>query len=86
MTVSRITNKVYNWASILEPNTREQAERASTMPFIFPHLAVMPEANPDAIWTRFKQALDSVRGPEATWLRVLTTSCVEPMPCATVTA
>lgn len=45
MTVNRITPKLYNWASILEENTREQAERASTMPFIFPHLALMPDAH-----------------------------------------
>lgn len=45
MTVKRITPKLYNWASILEPNTREQAERASTMPFIFPHIALMPDAH-----------------------------------------
>ncbi|NUS02093.1 MAG: RtcB family protein [Nonomuraea sp.] len=34
-----------NWASILEDNTREQAELASTMPFIHPHLALMPDAH-----------------------------------------
>jgi tRNA-splicing ligase RtcB len=34
-----------NWASILEDNTREQAERTSTMPFIFPHVALMPDAH-----------------------------------------
>lgn len=45
MTVQRISPKLYNWASILEDNTREQAERASTMPFIFPHLALMPDAH-----------------------------------------
>lgn len=45
MTVNRISPKLYNWASILEDNTRDQAERASTMPFIFPHLALMPDAH-----------------------------------------
>jgi tRNA-splicing ligase RtcB len=34
-----------NWASILEQNTREQAERTASMPFIFPHLALMPDAH-----------------------------------------
>ncbi len=34
-----------NWASILEDNTREQAVTASGMPFIFPHLALMPDAH-----------------------------------------
>lgn len=45
MTVQRVSPKLYNWASIIEDNTREQAERASTMPFIFPHLALMPDAH-----------------------------------------
>jgi tRNA-splicing ligase RtcB len=45
MTVQRVAPKLYNWASILQDNTREQAERASTMPFIFPHLALMPDAH-----------------------------------------
>ncbi|HEX3922934.1 MAG TPA: RtcB family protein, partial [Streptosporangiaceae bacterium] len=34
-----------NWASILEDTTREQAERTAAMPFIFPHLALMPDAH-----------------------------------------
>ena len=34
-----------NWASILEPNTRVQAELTATMPFIHPHLALMPDAH-----------------------------------------
>ncbi len=37
--------KLISWASILEDNTREQAVTASTMPFIFPHLALMPDAH-----------------------------------------
>ena len=45
MTIQKISPKLYNWASILEDNTREQAERASTMPFIFPHMALMPDAH-----------------------------------------
>lgn len=43
--MDKITNKLYSWASILEDNTREQAERASRMPFIQPHLALMPDAH-----------------------------------------
>lgn len=43
--MEQLTKKLMNWASILEPNTREQAERASTMPFIFPHIALMPDAH-----------------------------------------
>jgi len=34
-----------SWASILEPNTREQAVTASSMPFIHPHMALMPDAH-----------------------------------------
>jgi tRNA-splicing ligase RtcB len=34
-----------SWASILENNTLEQALNTATMPFIFPHLALMPDAH-----------------------------------------
>lgn len=40
-----ITNRLLSWASLLEPNTEEQARLASTMPFIHPHLALMPDAH-----------------------------------------
>jgi tRNA-splicing ligase RtcB len=43
--VEQISKKLMNWASILEPNTREQAERTASMPFIHPHLALMPDAH-----------------------------------------
>jgi tRNA-splicing ligase RtcB (3'-phosphate/5'-hydroxy nucleic acid ligase) len=42
--VEQITRRLMNWASILEPKTRAQAELTASMPFIFPHLAVMPDA------------------------------------------
>lgn len=45
MPIRQITKKLYNWASILEDDTRAQAERTSTMPFIHPHLALMPDAH-----------------------------------------
>jgi len=38
------TKRLMNWASIIEPDTLEQAKRTSEMPFIFPHLALMPDA------------------------------------------
>src|ERR1035438_1681936 len=44
-TMQQISKKLMNWASILEQNTREQAERTSLMPFIFPHVALMPDAH-----------------------------------------
>ncbi len=42
---TQINDKLWNWASVLEPNTRAQAELTSSMPFIFPHLALMPDAH-----------------------------------------
>src|SRR5262245_40041880 len=41
----KITNRLISWASILEENTEEQARTASTMRFIHPHLALMPDAH-----------------------------------------
>ena len=43
--MEQISKRLMNWASILEPNTREQAVMTSGMPFIFPHLALMPDAH-----------------------------------------
>lgn len=43
--MEQISKRLFNWASILEPNTREQAERTASMPFIWPHLALMPDAH-----------------------------------------
>lgn len=43
--IEKISDKLYSWASILEWNTREQARKASTMPFIYPHMALMPDAH-----------------------------------------
>ncbi|NEK57012.1 RtcB family protein [Geodermatophilus sabuli] len=40
-----INERLLNWASILEPTTRLQAERTASMPFIHPHLALMPDAH-----------------------------------------
>ena len=45
MTVQQLAPRLYSWASILEPTTREQAERTARMPFIYPHLALMPDAH-----------------------------------------
>jgi tRNA-splicing ligase RtcB len=43
--MERINDRLLNWASILEGQTRAQAEATSQMPFIFPHLALMPDAH-----------------------------------------
>lgn len=40
-----INSRLKNWASILDEKTREQAITASKMPFVFPHLALMPDAH-----------------------------------------
>jgi tRNA-splicing ligase RtcB len=43
--MEQISKRLMNWASILEDNTREQAVTTSGMPFIYPHLALMPDAH-----------------------------------------
>jgi tRNA-splicing ligase RtcB (3'-phosphate/5'-hydroxy nucleic acid ligase) len=43
--MQQVSKRLFSWASILEPTAREQAERAASMPFIFPHLALMPDAH-----------------------------------------
>lgn len=43
--MERVSKKLFNWASILEPNTKAQAELTSIMPFVQPHLALMPDAH-----------------------------------------
>jgi len=40
-----ITNRLLSWASILGDNALEQARTSSGMPFIYPHLALMPDAH-----------------------------------------
>ena len=43
--MEQINKKLMNWASILEETTRAQAVTASGMPFIYPHVALMPDAH-----------------------------------------
>ncbi|MBB2985014.1 RtcB family protein [Terracoccus luteus] len=43
--MEKITSTLLSWASILEDSTREQAVTTSTMPFIHPHVALMPDAH-----------------------------------------
>jgi tRNA-splicing ligase RtcB len=45
MTIHQLDRKLYNWASIIEPDTRTQAEMTAGMPFVHPHLALMPDAH-----------------------------------------
>ena len=41
----KLAPRLFNWASILDDATAAQAKTASTMPFIHPHLALMPDAH-----------------------------------------
>src|SRR5262250_690944 len=43
--MEQISDRLLNWASILADNARAQAERTASMPFIFPHIALMPDAH-----------------------------------------
>jgi tRNA-splicing ligase RtcB (3'-phosphate/5'-hydroxy nucleic acid ligase) len=43
--VEQISKRLWSWASILQDGTRQQAERTAAMPFIFPHVALMPDAH-----------------------------------------
>lgn len=39
------TGNVLNWASDIDPNALEQAQRAAAMPFVHGHVALMPDAH-----------------------------------------
>ncbi|KIC69370.1 RtcB family protein [Pseudarthrobacter phenanthrenivorans] len=43
--MENISPKLLNWASILDDKTREQAVMTAGLPFIYPHLALMPDAH-----------------------------------------
>jgi tRNA-splicing ligase RtcB len=43
--MEQISDRLMNWASILADNARAQAERTASMPFIYPHVALMPDAH-----------------------------------------
>src|SRR3712207_5465980 len=43
--MEKSSDRLLNWASILEPTTRMQAERTASMPFIHPYVALMPDAH-----------------------------------------
>jgi tRNA-splicing ligase RtcB len=40
-----LNDRLLNWASVLDPQTRDQAFATASMPFIYPHLALMPDAH-----------------------------------------
>jgi tRNA-splicing ligase RtcB len=41
----QINQRLINWASLIEDETLAQAEKASRLPFIHPHIALMPDAH-----------------------------------------
>ncbi len=41
----QLGERLVSWASMVEPATLEQAERTAAMPFVYPHLALMPDAH-----------------------------------------
>ena len=45
MPIEQLSPTLLSWASILDEKTRQQALTTATMPFIHPHLALMPDAH-----------------------------------------
>jgi tRNA-splicing ligase RtcB len=43
--MKHLNDKLVSWASILEEQTQDQAVLTSTLPFIYPHIALMPDAH-----------------------------------------
>jgi tRNA-splicing ligase RtcB len=43
--MEQVSKRLFNWASLLDPATLAQAQRTASMPFIFPHVALMPDAH-----------------------------------------
>jgi tRNA-splicing ligase RtcB len=43
--VERLSDRLVNWASILDDETLRQAERTASLPFVHPHVALMPDAH-----------------------------------------
>jgi tRNA-splicing ligase RtcB len=43
--MQQVNRRLANWASIIEPATLAQAEATASLPFVFPHVALMPDAH-----------------------------------------
>jgi tRNA-splicing ligase RtcB len=43
--MERVNDRLFSWASLIEADTLAQAEKAARLPFIFPHIALMPDAH-----------------------------------------
>jgi tRNA-splicing ligase RtcB (3'-phosphate/5'-hydroxy nucleic acid ligase) len=41
----KLADRLISWASLLEEGTADQARRTAAMPFVFPHVALMPDAH-----------------------------------------
>lgn len=43
--MKQLTDKILSWASILEPQAEDQVKNIASLPFVFKHVAVMPDAH-----------------------------------------
>ncbi len=43
--MERLSDRLLSWASILDDETRRQAERTASLPFVHPYVALMPDAH-----------------------------------------
>jgi tRNA-splicing ligase RtcB len=43
--VQRLGEKLVSWASVVDDNTLEQAHTSSLLPFVWPHISLMPDAH-----------------------------------------
>ena len=43
--MERLSDRLLNWASILDDVTLRQAEKTASLPFVHPHVALMPDAH-----------------------------------------
>lgn len=43
--MKQLNDKIFSWASQLEPQTTKQVENIAQLPFVFKHVAVMPDAH-----------------------------------------
>ena len=43
--MQRVNDRLFSWASLIEADTLAQAEKAARLPFVFPHIALMPDAH-----------------------------------------
>ncbi|MDN6380307.1 MAG: RtcB family protein, partial [Brevibacterium aurantiacum] len=43
--MEKLSRRLSSWASLLDEKTLEQAHTTARMPFIYPHVALMPDAH-----------------------------------------